>query len=96
MQVDTKRNSNIYKNPIRPTELLGNVETFLVLSKNLAIIKNPMFDFSKIADLGRLAKEAKNIQEKQEKFQRRQIELLEKILEKIEEVIQLLKKNPPS
>ena len=50
-----------------------------------------MFDFSKLADMSRLASEAKQVHERQEQFQREQIELLRKISRQIDEAIALLK-----
>lgn len=52
-----------------------------------------MFDFSKLADMSKLAKDAKKIQEKQELFQRNQADLLKKISVQLEEIIQILKKR---
>lgn len=50
-----------------------------------------MFDFSKLADMSKLAGEVKGIQKKQEELQNLQIELLKKISSQLEEIKKLIK-----
>jgi hypothetical protein len=50
-----------------------------------------MFDFSKIGEFSKILNQAKSLHEKQERFQKEQIELLQKILKRLEEISSLLK-----
>ena len=50
-----------------------------------------MFDFNKLADMSKLANQAKQVQERHEEFQSKQLELLNKISSQISEVISLLR-----
>ena len=52
-----------------------------------------MFDFSKLGDMTKLASQATQLQEKQEVAQERQIELLEKISNKLDTLIELTKRK---
>lgn len=55
-----------------------------------------MFDLNKIADMAKIANEAKQMQAKQECFQREQLELLKKISSQLNELISLTKKEKGS
>ena len=50
-----------------------------------------MFDFNKLADVSKLASEAKEIQKKQELITQKQIELLEKICQRLDAIVDILK-----
>tara|TARA_B100000315_G_C14572767_1_gene586430 strand:- start:1932 stop:2090 length:159 start_codon:yes stop_codon:yes gene_type:complete len=50
-----------------------------------------MFDFNKLGDLSKMASQAKEIQQSQEKVQKEQIDILHKISNQMDEVINLLK-----
>ena len=50
-----------------------------------------MFDFNKLGDLSKVASQAQKIQVQQEQLQREQIELLQKISQQMDEVVNLLK-----
>jgi hypothetical protein len=50
-----------------------------------------MFDFSKLGEFSKILNQAKFLQEKQERLYKEQIELLQKILKKLEEISTLLK-----
>ena len=52
-----------------------------------------MFDYSKLGDLSKLANQAKDIQKRQDAQGLRQIELLEKISRKLEEILLVLKER---
>ena len=52
-----------------------------------------MFDFSKLGDLSKLTNQAKDIQKRQDAQGLRQIELLEKISRKLEEILLTLKER---
>jgi hypothetical protein len=52
-----------------------------------------MFDLSKLADMSKLAGEAKAMQEKQERAAREQTDLLRKIAAQLDTVISLLKEG---
>jgi len=54
-------------------------------------MEGKMFDFSKLGDMSKLAKEAKDLQSKQEDFNSKQLELLKKISLQLEELISLIK-----
>jgi hypothetical protein len=51
-------------------------------------------NFKEMADMMKLAGEAKNLQKEQERVQRQQIELLEKISITLEKILEELRKNP--
>ena len=52
-----------------------------------------MLDFGKIADMSKLASEAKKVQQNQERLQNEQKELLKKISGQLGEIITLLKEG---
>jgi len=52
-----------------------------------------MFDFSKIGEFSKILNQAKSLHEKQERFYKEQIELLQKILKKLEEIAIILKQK---
>ncbi|MCM8779695.1 MAG: hypothetical protein NC914_00885 [Candidatus Omnitrophica bacterium] len=47
--------------------------------------------FDKLGDMSKMLSEAKQLQQKQDRFQEEQLDLLRKILSKLDEVINLLK-----
>ena len=49
-----------------------------------------MFDLNKLGDLSKMANEARAIQEKQDRAQAQQIDLLQKISNKLDQIITLL------
>jgi hypothetical protein len=51
-----------------------------------------MFDFSKLGDMSKMLGQARQIQERQERFQQEQMNLLKKISNQLDEIIDLLKK----
>lgn len=51
-----------------------------------------MFDFNKLGDMSKMAKEAKKMQAEQGAFQSKQIELLKDISSKLDEIIDIIKK----
>lgn len=50
-----------------------------------------MFDLNKLGDMAKIASEAKHMQEKQDRMSREQLDMLQKISNQIDTVIQLLK-----
>jgi len=52
-----------------------------------------MFDLGKLGDLSKVAGQAKQIQEAQAQAQARQAELLQKILQRLDEIVSLLKEK---
>ncbi len=50
-----------------------------------------MFDFDKLGDMSKMAKEAKEIQKQQSEFQSKQIELLKDISLKLDKLISIIK-----
>jgi hypothetical protein len=49
--------------------------------------------FDKLGDMAKLAQEARGIQERQERCQREQLDILRQIATKLDQVIELLKKD---
>lgn len=50
-----------------------------------------MFDFNKLADMSKIASQARQLQEKQERMQQEQLELLKNISCQLDEVLRVLK-----
>lgn len=52
-----------------------------------------MFDLNKLADMSKIAQEAKAVQQRQENMQKEQLEILKKISQQLDVLIEVVKKS---